>query len=88
MSDKVNQGNGQAGPALPVRITPEALLREMQQFNEKIVRGSRRLAELSEAQLAIATAHLGLSHLHLGLTRRPSSEVTPRGETRVEGPAT
>ncbi len=56
MSDTAKQGNGKAGPTLPMRITPDALLREMQQWNEKIVRGSKRLAELSEDQLAIATA--------------------------------
>jgi polyhydroxyalkanoate synthase len=56
MNQKAHPGNGQAGSALPVRITPDALLREMQQFNEKIVRGSRRLSELREDQLAIATA--------------------------------
>jgi polyhydroxyalkanoate synthase subunit PhaC len=56
MSDNINPDNGTSSAALPVRITPDALLREMQQFNEKIMRGSRRLAELSEDQLAIATA--------------------------------
>jgi polyhydroxyalkanoate synthase subunit PhaC len=56
MTEKLHRGNGQAGPTLPLRITPDALLREMQQWNEKIVRGSKRLAELSEDQLAIATA--------------------------------
>jgi polyhydroxyalkanoate synthase subunit PhaC len=56
MSDTAKQGNGKAGPTLPIRITPDALLREMQQFNEKIVRGSKRLSALSEDQLAIATA--------------------------------
>jgi polyhydroxyalkanoate synthase subunit PhaC len=56
MSDTAKQGNGKAGPTLPIRITPDALLREMQQFNDKIVRGSKRLSALSEDQLAIATA--------------------------------
>ena len=41
---------------LPIRITPESLLRELQQFNDKLTRGSKRLAGLSEEQLAIATA--------------------------------
>ena len=56
MSEKVNPGNGASSAALPLGITPDALLREMQQWNEKIVRGSKRLAALSEDQLAIATA--------------------------------
>lgn len=42
--------------ASPIRITPDALMREMQQFGEKLSRGSKRLAALSEEQLAIATA--------------------------------
>ncbi len=42
--------------ALPIRLTPEALLREWQQMNAKIARGSQRLAALSEEQLDIATA--------------------------------
>lgn len=41
---------------LPIRLTPEALLREWQQMNAKIARGSQRLAALSEEQLDIATA--------------------------------
>jgi polyhydroxyalkanoate synthase subunit PhaC len=51
-----NPSNGQAEAALPIRITPDALLREMQQFADNLVRGSRRLSQLSEEQLAIATA--------------------------------
>jgi len=43
-------------PTLPVHITPEALLAEMQRFGDKLTRGSRRLAELTEEQLDIATA--------------------------------
>jgi polyhydroxyalkanoate synthase subunit PhaC len=43
-------------PGLPIRITPDGLLRELQQFGEKITRGSQRLAALGEEQLAIATA--------------------------------
>ena len=49
----------QAQPAtatLPIRITPDALLREFMAFGEKLMRGSARLASLSEEQLAIATA--------------------------------
>lgn len=42
--------------ALPIRLTPEALVREMQQIGAKITRGSQRLAALSEEQLDIATA--------------------------------
>jgi len=42
-------------PTLPIRITPEALLAEMQRFGDKITRGSRRLAALTEEQLDIAT---------------------------------
>lgn len=56
MSEQVNASKGSASNALPLAITPDALLREMRQWNEKIVRGSKRLAELSEDQLAIATA--------------------------------
>ncbi|RZL87133.1 MAG: class III poly(R)-hydroxyalkanoic acid synthase subunit PhaC [Variovorax sp.] len=41
--------------ALPIRITPDTLLREMQQVSEKLARGSRRLSEYTEDQLAIAT---------------------------------
>lgn len=48
--------DGQPPAAWPVRLTPDALLREWQQVGEKIDRGSRRLAALSEEQLAIATA--------------------------------
>lgn len=43
-------------PASPIHITPEGLLRELMSANEKIARGSRALAELTEEQLAIATA--------------------------------
>ncbi len=43
-------------PGLPIRITPDGLLRELQQFSQKITRGSQRLAALGEDQLAIATA--------------------------------
>jgi polyhydroxyalkanoate synthase len=42
--------------ALTIRITPDALLRELQEFGEKVTRGSGRLASFSEEQLAIATA--------------------------------
>lgn len=42
--------------ALPIRLTPEALVRELQQLGAKIARGSQRLAALSEEQLDIATA--------------------------------
>jgi polyhydroxyalkanoate synthase len=42
--------------ALPIRITPQSLLREMNEFNQKLMRGSRRLSELSEEDLAIARA--------------------------------
>jgi len=41
---------------LPIRITPQSLMREMKEFNEKLVRGSKRLSALTEEQLAIATA--------------------------------
>ena len=54
MSEKVDSGKA-ANAAPPPGITPETLLREMQQWNEKIVRGSKRLAALNEDQLAIAT---------------------------------
>lgn len=47
---------GARAAGLPIRITPDALMREFQQFSEKISRGSKRLAALSEDQLAIATA--------------------------------
>jgi len=40
---------------LPIRITAESLMREMTQLGEKIARGSQRLANYSEEQLAIAT---------------------------------
>jgi polyhydroxyalkanoate synthase subunit PhaC len=43
-------------PGLPIRITPDKLLLELQQFSQKITRGSQRLAALGEQQLAIATA--------------------------------
>jgi polyhydroxyalkanoate synthase len=46
---------GAASAAASVRITPDALLREMQRVGEKLTEGSRRLAALSEAQLDIAT---------------------------------
>lgn len=42
--------------ASPIRITPQSLLQEWQRMSGKIASGSRRLAELSEEQLAIATA--------------------------------
>jgi polyhydroxyalkanoate synthase len=42
--------------ALPIRITPEALMRELVEVGAKITRGSQRLAALSEEQLDIATA--------------------------------
>lgn len=42
--------------ALPIRITPDALLRELQEMGAKITRGSQRLAALGEEQLDIATA--------------------------------
>ena len=48
--------NHNANPGLPIRITPDALLHEMQAFGEKLARGSKRLSALSEEQLAIATA--------------------------------
>ena len=41
--------------ALPIRITPQSLLGEWQRMGEKITNGSRRLAALTEDQLAIAT---------------------------------
>ena len=41
--------------ALPIHITPQGLLSEWQRMNEKIVNGSRKLAALTEDQLAIAT---------------------------------
>lgn len=47
-----------AAAALPrsaLRITPDGLLRELKEANDKIARGSRRLAAFTEAQLAIAT---------------------------------
>ena len=43
-------------PTSPIRITPDGVLRELKQASEKIARGSRRLAALSEEQLSIATA--------------------------------
>ena len=42
--------------ASPVRLTADGLLRELREASEKIARGSRRLAALTEDQLAIATA--------------------------------
>ncbi len=56
MSAQADTGHAAEGTALPIRITPDALLREMQEFGEKIRRGSQRLAGLSDEQLAIATA--------------------------------
>jgi polyhydroxyalkanoate synthase len=56
MNKTASPGQGEKPAALPIRITPESLLREMQQFNDKLKRGSKRLAELSEEQLEIATA--------------------------------
>ena len=47
---------GRPKPGLPIRIAPEAMLRELQEVGAKITRGSQRLAALSEAQLDIATA--------------------------------
>lgn len=44
------------GAVSPLRITPQGLMREWQQMNEKIVHGSHKLASLTEDQLAIATA--------------------------------
>ncbi|MDM0109771.1 class III poly(R)-hydroxyalkanoic acid synthase subunit PhaC [Variovorax sp. J22R24] len=45
----------ESAAALPIRITPETLLREMQQVSEKLTRGSQRLSAYTEDQLAIAT---------------------------------
>ena len=57
MSEKTpSTPQGKTAATLPIRITPESLLRELQQFNDKLTRGSKRLAALSEEQLAIATA--------------------------------
>jgi polyhydroxyalkanoate synthase len=54
---KTSSGNpGEQAATLPIRITPQSLMRELQQFNEKLARGGKRLAALSEEQLAIATA--------------------------------
>ena len=57
----MSQPNAQDGSprptaSLPIRITPDAVMRELLQMSEKITRGSRRLAALSEEQLDIATA--------------------------------
>ncbi len=49
-------GSDTRSAALPIRITPDSLLREMQQVGDKITRGSKRLAALTEDHLAIATA--------------------------------
>ncbi len=43
------------GGGSPIRITPQALLQEWQQMGDRLARGSRRLAALTEEQLAIAT---------------------------------
>jgi polyhydroxyalkanoate synthase len=43
-------------PVLPIRITPQSLMDEMRDFNEKLLHGSQRLSKLTEDQLAIATA--------------------------------
>jgi polyhydroxyalkanoate synthase len=40
----------------PLRFGPEGVLRELGEINQKLARGVRRLAELSEEELAIATA--------------------------------
>ncbi len=55
---KPSQKPAQDAPAaaLPIRITPESLLREMKQVSEKLARGSKQLAAYTEEQLAIATA--------------------------------
>jgi len=42
-------------PVLPIRITPQSLLREMTEFNQKLVNGNQRLSALTEDKLAIAT---------------------------------
>jgi polyhydroxyalkanoate synthase len=45
----------QTGERPSIRLTPQALLREWQQMGDKLARGRRRLAALTEDQLAIAT---------------------------------
>ena len=52
---QAGQDTSSSSAALPIRITPDGLLREMQQVSEKLTRGSRRLSEYTEDQLAIAT---------------------------------
>ncbi|WP_213955681.1 class III poly(R)-hydroxyalkanoic acid synthase subunit PhaC [Variovorax sp. dw_954] len=40
---------------LPIRLTPEGVMKELQRVTENITRGSQRLASYTEDQLAIAT---------------------------------
>ncbi len=55
MSADDNPAPGAATP-LPIRITPEAALRELAEINARLGRGARRIAALTEDELAIATA--------------------------------
>jgi len=47
---------GDASSVSPVRLGSEAILRELGEVNRKLARGAERLAELTEEELAIATA--------------------------------
>jgi polyhydroxyalkanoate synthase len=56
MSKTPSTPSTEKAATLPIRITPESLLHELQQVSHKLARGTKRLAGLSEEQLAIATA--------------------------------
>jgi polyhydroxyalkanoate synthase len=56
MSKASSASHGGQPATLPIRITPQSLMRELQQFNEKLTRGSKRLAALTDEELAIGTA--------------------------------
>ena len=50
-----DSGSAATASATAVRLTPDALLREMGRVSEKIASGTRRLAKISDEQLEIAT---------------------------------
>ncbi|MCB1896581.1 MAG: class III poly(R)-hydroxyalkanoic acid synthase subunit PhaC [Zoogloeaceae bacterium] len=57
MSKAQNSKQGtEAAGTLPIRITPEGVVREFEEVRQKIAQGVKRLTEYTEDDLAIATA--------------------------------